>query len=508
MQARGPSTNAAAAFLIAFSFAAGFVTGSSAADPPLRWGADPSGGAPYVFPSPAHPEEYIGYEKDLVDALAAELGETPEFVPADWETIVPALQRREFDLLVNGLEPTPDRAEAILFSRPYYVFNLVLTVRRDDAAAPRSLEDCRQRTLAVATLANTAASRLLTEKEVPARSYQDPVGAYADLATGRVAAVLMDTPAESFYARSDPRFVAAAESPQALGVYVIGFRKGDEALKARVDAALDRMMRQGVIERILREWNLWDGNQESLRHDPKGEANYTLNNVRGDDALDWPASLRKLGRAALVTVGLAFGAMFIAVILGLPLAWAESERRSRFVRALAVCYVEFFRGTPVVVQLLFLYFGLPRFGIVLAGWLTALIGLGLNYAAYESQVYRAAFGAVPKTQWEAASALGFSAPGALRWVVLPQALRVALPAMTNDFVALFKDTSVAFAISVWELATAYRELANASRGFLGLGLIVCGFYLAMSVPLAHFARRLERHLSGAQRGEMESAGAN
>ena len=221
--------------------------------------------------------------------------------------------------------------------------------------------------------------------------------------------------------------------------------------------------------------------------------------MRGNDALDWPAALRKLGRAALVTVGLAFGAMVIAVLLGLPLAWAENEDRPRWLRALAVAYVEFFRGTPVVVQLLFLYFGLPRFGIVLPGWVTALVGLGLNYAAYESQVYRSAFASVPRGQWEAAGALGFRPGGAFRWIVLPQALRVALPAMTNDFVALFKDTSVAFAISVYELATAYRELANATRGFLALGLVVCGFYLAMSVPLAHFARRLERRLSGGRR---------
>ncbi len=467
----------------------------------MRWGADPSGGAPYVFPNPAHPDEYIGYEKDLTDALAAELGQKPEFVPADWETIIPALQRREFDLIVNGLEPTPDRAQAILFSRPYYVFSLVLTVRRGDADAPRSLEDCQKRGLEVGTLANTAASRLLTEKNVPAKSYQDPVGAYADLAAGRIAAVLMDTPAESFYARKDPRFAAATESPPALGVYVIGVRQGEEALKAQIDAALERMLRQGVIEKILRRWNLWDEKQASLLQEPKPGESYSLNEVRGNDALDWRGSLLKLGRAALVTVGLAFGAMFIAVTLGLPIAWAESEKRSRFVRALAICYVEFFRGTPVVVQLLFLYFGLPRFGIVLPGWVTALIGLGLNYAACESQVYRAAFGAVPNGQWEAATALGFKSSGAFRWVVLPQALRVALPAMTNDFVALFKDTSVAFAISVWELATAYRELANASRGFLGLGLVVCGFYLAMSVPLAHFARRLERHLSGTPRAD-------
>src|SRR4029450_8121315 len=137
------------------------------------------------------------------------------------------------------------------------------------------------------------------------------------------------------------------------------------------------------------------------------------------------------------------------------------------------------------------------------GWLTALVGLGLNYAAYESQVYRAALEAIPKGQWEAAYMLGMSPVLAFRRIIAPQAFRIALPTMTNDFVSLFKDTSVAFAISVWELATAYRELANASGQFLLLGVIVSLFYLASSLPMAPLARRPERRLQN--RSEIPAA---
>jgi polar amino acid transport system substrate-binding protein len=146
------------------------------------------------------------------------------------------------------------------------------------------------------------------------------------------------------------------------------------------------------------------------------------------------------------------------------------------------------------VQLLFLYFGLPVIGFAPPGWLTALIGLGLNYAAYESQIYRSAFDAVPQRQWDVAYSLSMRPPLAFRRIILPQAFRIALPPMTNDFVALFKDTSAAFAIAVWELATAYRELANATQSYLLLGAVVSVFYLAMSLPLSHFARKLEDKL--------------
>jgi polar amino acid transport system substrate-binding protein len=185
--------------------------------------------------------------------------------------------------------------------------------------------------------------------------------------------------------------------------------------------------------------------------------------------------------------------MAIAVVLGMPLAIGQ-WKGPRPVQWLCTIYVEFFRGTPVLVQLLFLYFGLPTIGLAMPGWLTALTGLGLNYAAYESQVYRAALEAIPRGQWEASYLLGMSPVLAFRRIILPQAFRIALPPMTNDFVSLFKDTSVAYAISVWELATAYRELANASGQFLLLGVAVSIFYLIMSLPMAHLARRLERRL--------------
>lgn len=465
----------------------------------LRWGADPSGGAPYVFADPSHPDVYVGYEKEMVDALAAAMNRRPELVPTSWETIVTSLQRGEFDVIVNGLEPTEDRAQFILFSKPYYIFQLQLTVRKNETRI-RSLDDCRNRT--VGTLGNTAMSRLLAKEGIPYKEYEDPVGAYKDLELGRIDAVLMDNPAEMFYARPNPRLKAAGE-PSHRGAYVVGLRKGDEALKAEVDAAIDKIMRDGTLEKILRKWSLWNEAQEELKAQALsdvgagGKEQDELKYEITSSSFNWREALLRLTRAAGVTVLLSFGAMIIAVTLGLALAVAQS-RGPRWLQAFSTVYVEFFRGTPVLVQLLFLYFGLPRIGLAMPGWLTALVGLGLNYAAYESQVYRAALEAIPRGQYEAAYSLGMTPLLAFRRIILPQALRIALPPMTNDFVSLFKDTSVAFAISVWELATAYRELANASGEFLLLGLIVSAFYLLMSLPLAHLARRLEKRMSNRQ----------
>jgi polar amino acid transport system substrate-binding protein len=469
-----------------------FVT--SNAQQVLRWGADPSGGAPYVFNDPNHPDQYIGYEKEMVDALAAAMGRRPEFVASDWETLVSALQRGSFDVIVNGLEPTGDRATQIQFSKPYYIFQLALTVRNDEQQI-HSLADCHSRT--VGTLGNTAASRLLQKEGVPFRGYAEPITAYRDLELKRIDAVLMDVPAEVFYVSKSTTLKRAGE-PFFRGTYNIGLRKGDDALKKEIDAAIDKIIRDGSLEQILRKWGLWNDAQTELQTSTRsGQPSNNVAYEMTSTSFNWREALWRLARAAVVTVLIAFGSMFIAVILGMPLAVAQSKGPP-WLRWLCTIYIEFFRGTPVLVQLLFLYFGLPTIGLAMPGSLTALVGLGLNYAAYESQVYRAALEAIPRGQWEASYLLGMNPLLAFRRIILPQAFRIALPTMTNDFVSLFKDTSVAYAISVWELATAYRELANASGQFLLLGTAVSFFYLAMSLPMAHLARRLERRLQRRQ----------
>ena len=456
----------------------------------LRWGADPSGGAPYVFNDPNHPDQYIGYEKEMVDAMAAAMGRQPVFVASDWETLVSALERRSFDVIVNGLEPTTDRAKQIDFSNAYYVFELQLTVRSDEERI-RTLADCHNRV--VGTLGNTAASRLMEKGGIPWRGYPDPVAAARDLELKRLDAVLMDVPMEMYYARANSKFKPAG-APFARGTYNVGLPKGDEKLKAEVNVAIDKIIRDGTLEKILRKWNLWNDAQAELQNPIRaGQQASSVTYDMTSASFNWREAIWRLTRAALVTVLIAFGSMLIALTLGMPLAIGQ-WKGPRAVQWVCTVYVEFFRGTPVLVQLLFLYFGLPTIGLAMPGWLTALIGLGLNYAAYESQVYRAALQAIPRGQWEAAYLLGMNPLLAFRRIILPQAFRIALPPMTNDFVSLFKDTSVAYAISVWELATAYRELANASGQFLLLGVAVSLFYLAMSLPMAHLARRLERRL--------------
>ena len=205
-----------------------------------------------------------------------------------------------------------------------------------------------------------------------------------------------------------------------------------------------------------------------------------------------PLSARQLVlflQGALVTLVISLAAMALAAPLGLGLALLRLE--SPRLRPFAAAYVEIVRGTPVLLQLYVLYFGLADM-IALGPWTAAIIGLGLNYAAYEAEIYRGAIQAIPGAQWEAAVAIGLSRRAALRHVVLPQALRIATPGVTNDFISLLKDSSLVSVLTVVELTKRLTITAVDNRGWLVPGALCAALYFVLGYPLARVARRLER----------------
>ena len=182
--------------------------------------------------------------------------------------------------------------------------------------------------------------------------------------------------------------------------------------------------------------------------------------------------------------------MALAVVIGVLIASGRVYGPAPLRLALTA-WVEIIRGTPLLLQLFVIYFGLAAV-VQLPAFLAALIGIGLNYAAYESEIYRSALEAVPVGQLDAARTLGFSERQTLLLVRGPQAFRLALAPMTNDFVALLKDTSLASVITVVELTKQTTILASNIGSWVVPGLLCGAVYLMMSLPFAHLARRIER----------------
>ena len=459
----------------------------------LLWGSDAEGGAPYVFPDPQDPSKLIGFEVDLARAIAKELGVAARQSQNAWDSLVPALERGDFDIAMNGIEITPQRRDKVLFSHPYYVYTEQLVVRKDEKNI-NDIGDLKGKK--VGTLSGAVAQDILTGiGGVDVKVYSGQVEPYEDLALGRTDAVLMDLPIAAYYAKPNPRLRYQGR-PMGEGYYGIAIRKDDQELKKTIDEILQRLLRTGELRSIYEKWGLWNETQEKLfqvMHVSSGYA--TLEESKKAPIATFFPSLM---RGAAITIFISVTSMMLAIILGLAITVVRLYGRPPF-STLATAYIEIYRGTPLLIQLYILYYGLPNIGISLNPLLAAFLGLGMNYAAYEAEIYRAGINSVPKGQTEAAVSLGMTQSLAVRRIVLPQALRISLPGITNDFIALFKDSSLVSVIAMVELTKTYTILAATTLRFFELGLVVAILYFAMSYPLSLLARKLEDKLKGARR---------
>jgi polar amino acid transport system substrate-binding protein len=467
----------------------------------LVWGGDIQGGEPYVFEDPKDPKRgVVGFETEIAAGFAARLGVRARFFQADWSTLVPSLERGDFDVALNGLEDTPSRRERILVSIPYFVFGETLAVRAGSSA--RSLDDLPGGR--IGTLNQSYGYDVLKARGFEPALYEGVFEPYSDLGIGRADGVLLDHVIADRYGcpRKD---VLCLPNDVARGFYIVGIPRGEASLKVAIDAALEDMTAKGELRAILERWKLWDDRQLDLtkpRPSPMAPANGAASNAVPTEPPVWSmAQLELFFRGALVTLGLSLAAFALALPVGLGLALARLER-NRTLRFFASVYIEAFRGTPLLLQLYVIYFGLAP--IVKLGPVTAaILGLGLNYAAYEAELHRGAMLAVPPGQTEAARSLGLGRLQTLRYVLLPQSFRIALPAMTNDFVALLKDSSLVSVLTVVELTKRMTIAAIDLRSWIAPGFACAVLYFSMSYPLARLAQRLERKL---HRGSHESHG--
>ena len=460
----------------------------------MRWGGDAEGGAPFVEADPTDPSRVVGFEVEVAQLLAGKLGRTAQFIQVGFASLDASAVRGDFDIGLSGIEDNPARRTRLAVTVPYYEFREILTVREADRDRYRTLEDLRGRR--IATLGATIAYDLLLKAQVDHGvipvSYDDDVHPYSDLALGRVDAVVLD---EVLAQRGNRQNATLVNQPATLGVghYVAVLAPTQAALRDRIDAILREAMQDGRLEGIFRRWNMWNADQPRLYArlvSGGGEVPTGTSQVRTEKA--WEATRRyfpALLRATAITVVLSCLAMAMAVALGIAIASGRVYGNAAL-RVALTAYVEVIRGTPLLLQLFVLYFGIASV-VRLPAFIAALMGLGLNYAAYESEIYRSALEAVPVGQLDAARTLGLSRYQTLLLVRGPQAFRLALAPMTNDFVALLKDSSLVSVITVVELTKETSIFAANIGSWVLPGALCAAMYLALSLPLARVARHIE-----------------
>lgn len=201
-----------------------------------------------------------------------------------------------------------------------------------------------------------------------------------------------------------------------------------------------------------------------------------------------------------ITIGMTLVVITLSLILAIPVALGRMSE-SFLIRLISGIYVEVLRGTPLILQLVYIYFVLPSVGIRLGGITAAIVALTLHYTAYLSEVYRAGIQSVPKGQFQAFAALGMSRQQGFIRIILPQAVRIVTPALGNYFISLFKDTALASVVTVQELLFSGQIIAARTYQYFTIYTVCMIMYFSVGYPAALFVRHLETRTSRGYAGK-------
>jgi polar amino acid transport system substrate-binding protein len=308
-----------------------------------------------------------------------------------------------------------------------------------------------------------------------------------------LAATLQDDCAAIFYADQFPELRRVGRLV-GEGYYVAMVGKKETRLRTALNDAIGRVIADGRLKKLYDRWDLSGKSQMLALADTENVAP-TATSRNFIEVLQ--ENIGILLESAGMTILLSVTSMPLAILIGILVAIGRLYGPWPVAKPLGL-YVELLRGTPLMLQLYAIFFLLPKIGIAIPALAAAIAGLAINYSAYEAEIYRAGLQAIPRGQMEAALSLGMSRGLAIRRIILPQAFRIVIPPVTNDFIALFKDTSVCSVVTIVELTKRYSILALSTGAIVQLAAITSVLYLLMSYPLSLFARWSERRLAEGQ----------
>jgi len=199
-------------------------------------------------------------------------------------------------------------------------------------------------------------------------------------------------------------------------------------------------------------------------------------------------------RGALVTVEVTAAALVLGCVLGLLIGIGRLNPRRRFIYGICAVYVTFIRGTPLLVQLFLLFFGLPQFDILLPAFVCGVLGLGVYSGAYVSEIVRGAIQSVDRGQMEAARSIGMSSAQSMRAIILPQAVVRMIPPLGNEFIALIKNSALVSLLTIHDLMHEGQKIISVSYRSLEVYLAIALVYLVLTSAASYLLHRLERNI--------------
>lgn len=445
-----------------------------------------------------------GFDIDLMKAIGKEMGLDVEFESLPFDGIIPALQSGTIDAAISGITITAERAKSIDFASPYFKAGLAIAVE-DNNDTIEDFRDLEGKKIAV-QIGTTGAIEAEKIPNTEITTFDSSVLALEELVNGKVDAVVNDGPVTLFAIKD-----AGLKGVKIVGelvteeFYGIALPKNSDKVQI-LNHGLFKILQNGTYTGIFKKWFAGDPLTlpliaptlvGSTASDTVNDFGTVSNSAPSQSLLQ--LLIQRLPQGAIITLTLTAFSVFFGLIVASFIAFGLISNNN-ILKTLLRLYVEFFRGTPMLVQLFIIYFGLPALfkGIGLEWSLdrfpAAIIALSLNVGAYLAEIIRGGIQSIDPGQWEACESLGMSRSQAMKDVIMPQAFRRILPPLGNEFITLIKDTSLVAVIGFSELFRQGQLIVSTTYQAFGVYIAVALVYLFLTSLSSFFFKWLEQKM--------------
>jgi len=431
--------------------------------------------APYEFHAEVNgTDTIVGFDVSIAQKIADDLGVKLKIEELGFDALLGALKTGKIDLIISGMTPTEERLKEVDFSDPYLTSSQKVVIRKADADKYKTVNDFKGQS--VGAQKQTTQEELVKTELVGATavSLQKVPDLIMNLTNKKVEGVVLEQPvAEAYVDRDSSLMLADVTFENGTKQTAIAMPKNSPVLKEKINASIKEIDDKGLMKTYQAE-----ANKLMFQKDQNFFQKYYKYYVNGAGYTIF-----------LAIIGVFFGAIFGAILALIKLG------KIRILRWIATAYIEYVRGTPLLVQIFIVYFGSGIIGIDLSKLAAGCIALALNSAAYVAEIIRAGISAVNKGQMEAARSLGMNQRQAMQFIIFPQAIKNILPALGNEFVTVIKESSVVSVIGVSELIFQAGNVQGASfKPFLPY-VIVSLIYFVLTFSMSRLLGVAERRMN-------------
>ncbi|WP_082582200.1 ABC transporter substrate-binding protein/permease [Aeromicrobium sp. Root236] len=436
----------------------------------------------------AKTDKLTGYDIEVIKAVAKKAGWKLKFVETTFDGIFAALEANRIDVIANQVTFNPERDAKYGLGTTYTYSRGVIVVKKGTKGI-KTLKDIKGKTAAEST--TTSWADVARKAGAKIQAVEGFAQAAALVVQGRADLLINDNIAALDYlnttGKDDIEIVGNAGDE--VSKQVLAFRKGDPRLEES-NKALAALKADGTLKKISEKYFKTDVSVANA-----GDVDVSGGRaVRSDREVVKDAAWPMLKKLLIATIPITIISFAIGLVLAIAAALARISG-SRILGGIAKAYISIIRGTPLLVQLFIVFYGLPEIGIKFSPWGAAIFTLSLNVGGYAAEVVRASILSVPRGQFEAASTIGMGYWQSLRRIVFPQAARIAVPPLSNTAISLLKDTSLLSVVLVTEVFRQAQLAAASAQIYLPLYVLAGFYYWVVCVGMSAVQGRLETRLN-------------